>query len=314
VNSVCLAVLNRNGVRHLEVLLPTLEVACLRSPIPASVVVLDNQSTEGDVEWIKGRHSNVLCVIAPKNDYLFSYNWLLGRLTDDIVVLLNNDLSVREDFLPPLLRHFRAPDVFAVSSTSRDWDDTRFTCGPTRLKSHHGIYEWDYQRADPDQRLCHTLFCSGGFMAVDRMKFLDLGGFNRLFWPGYAEDLDLSFRAWRKGWRCIFEPASIVFHRESATWGGSDDGHAARLMLRASLLFQWSSLPRAASWLERTAFIWLTAVRKLLRGQTWWPRVWTATWIEWQRRRKGCYAMKTSAEKLNSILARIAESVSPPRE
>jgi N-acetylglucosaminyl-diphospho-decaprenol L-rhamnosyltransferase len=276
-------------------------------------MVLDNQSTEGDVEWIKQYHSNVSCVVAPKNDYLFSYNWLLAQLRDDIVILLNNDLCVHEDFLPPLLRHFQTPDVFAVSSTSRDWDDTRFTCGPARLKSHHGVYEWDYQRADPDQRLCHTLFCSGGFMAVDRMKFLDLGGFNRLFWPGYAEDLDLSFRAWRKSWRCIFEPASVVLHRESGTWGSSDGGHAARLMLRASLLFQWSSLPRATSWLERTAFTCLTAARKLVRGQSWWARVWIATWLEWLTLRKDYNQMKTSLAELNTILARIAESVSPPR-
>ena len=311
-NSVCLAVLNYNGIYHLEALLPSLESACRRSPISASIIVLDNQSTEGDVEWIKRCYPDVRCVVAPKNDYLFSYNWLLAQLTDEIVVLLNNDLRVDEDFLPPLLRHFQAPDVFAVSSTSRDWDDTHFTCGPARLKSHHGVYEWDYQRAD--QRLCHTLFCSGGFMAVDRMKFLDLRGFNRLFWPGYAEDMDLSFRAWRKNWRCIFEPTSVVLHRESGTWGSSDNGRAARLMLRASLLFQWSSLPRAASYLERTAFTCLTATRKLRHGQSWWARVWIATWLEWQTLRKNYRAMKTSVDELKNILARIAESVPPPRK
>ena len=43
-------------------------------------------------------------------------------------------------------------------------------------------------------------------MAVDRNKFVELGGFNRLFAPAYCEDVDLCFRAWRQGWRCIYDP------------------------------------------------------------------------------------------------------------
>ena len=30
---------------------------------------------------------------------------------------------------------------------------------------------------------------------------MELGGFNRLFYPAYCEDLDLCFRAWRRGFR-----------------------------------------------------------------------------------------------------------------
>ncbi len=266
---VCLAILNYDGKEHLEHLLPTAEAAVRNFAGKCSLVVIDNRSTDRDVEWIRHECPEVEVVVAPQNDFLFSYNWFAKTRPENILVFLNNDLKLQPGFLAPLVRHFVFGDVFAVTATSRDWEDRYFTCGPTRLKSHHGVYEWDYQRSELDQRLCHTLFCSGGFMAVDRVKFLDLGGFNRLFWPGYAEDLDLSFRAWRKGWRCIFEPASVVFHRESGTWGSSDEGHAAQLMLRASLLFQWSSLPRATSRLERAAFTCLTFARKLLRGQSW---------------------------------------------
>jgi GT2 family glycosyltransferase len=310
--SVCLAILNYNGRKHLEHLLPTACAAAKNYSGSCSVLVLDNRSTELDVEWVKREFPSVQAVVAPKNDFLFSYNWLLAQLRDEVVVLLNNDLRVGERFLDPLIRHFQSSDVFAVSASSYDWEGRERTIGPARLRSHHGIYHWDYERER--QELCHTLFCSGGFMAVDRKKFLHLGGFNRLFWPGYAEDLDLGFRAWRRGWRSIFEPASVVLHRESGTWGSSNDGCAARLMLRASLLFQWSSLPRATSRVERTAFIYLTATRKLLHGQSWWAHVWIATWLEWQRLRKSCHAMETSSEELNTILARMAEPIPAPRE
>ena len=305
-NSICLAVLNYNGIYHLEALLPSLEAACRRSPIPTSIMVLDNQSTEGDVEWINRYHPKIRCVVAPKNDYLFSYNWLLAQLRDDVVVLLNN-LRVHEGFLAPLLRHFEAVDVFAVSSTSRDWDDTRFTCGPIRLKSHHGVYEWDFDRGR--QELRHTFSCSGGFVALNRKKFLELGGFNRLFWPGYGEDLDIFFRAWRSGWRCIFEPASIVYHRESSSFSRDERDRSTKLIWRCQWLFQWSSLPPAASWWERVTMQLISAFRFLRSGDFNWISVRIKTWLEWLRVRRNYRWMKASPGELKRILERIESPV-----
>lgn len=305
--SVCLAILNYNGRKHLEHLLPTACAAANNFADSCSVLVLDNCSTDPDVEWVRREFPSVRVEVAPENDFLFSYNWLAKKRVEDILVFLNNDLKLHPGFLAPLARHFAFGDVFAAAATSRDWDDQIFTCGPSRLKTHHGLYHWDYERER--QELCHTLFCSGGFMAVDRKKFLELGGFNRLFWPAYAEDLDLCFRAWRRGWRCIFEPASVVLHRENGTWRRDHDTRVARMSLRTALLFQWATLPPTAPWLERNAFICVTVMRKLSHGQGWWPRAWVATWFEWQELRKSHQSMKTNSEELTTILSRIAMPV-----
>jgi GT2 family glycosyltransferase len=310
--TVCLAILNYNGVHHLEALLPTGCEAAKNYSGRCTILVLDNRSVKTDVEWITKHFPTVEVVVAPQNDFLFSYNWLAENRSEDILIFLNNDLKLHPQFVPPLVRHFARDDVFAVSATSRDWEDKGFTCGPTRLSSHHGTYEWDYQREN--QTLCHTLFTSGGFMAVERKKFLQLGGFNRLYWPGYAEDLDLCYRAWRKGWRSLFEPESIVWHRENGSWNNGIDGRAARLMFRASLLFQWSSLPAAARWWERMSFISLTAFRKTLAGQGWWLKIWLKTWMDWQKIQKRHAALMTTPEELQTILRRIAEPVQKPLE
>ena len=146
-------------------------------------------------------------------------------------------------------------------------------------------------------------------MAVDRKKFLELGGFNRLFEPAYGEDLDLCFRAWRRGWRCIFEPASIVYHRESISFRQTGADRPARLMLRASFLFQWASLPPAAGWIERSAMQLLFAFRRLRAGDTSWATVWLRTWLEWRRVRMRYHWMKTSKEELADIQQRIEMQV-----
>ena len=80
-------------------------------------------------------------------------------------------------------------------------------------------------------------------MAVDRNKFVKLRGFNRLFAPAYCEDVDLCFRAWRRGWRCIYEPRSVVWHRHQGTWSHDSNDSLNSLELRNLLLMQWSTFP-----------------------------------------------------------------------
>ena len=293
--SACLAILNYNGIHHLEHLLPTVASAVAEIGQPCPVIVLDNCSTGGDRDWVLRHHPWTEVVTAPRNDYLYSYNWLLARRTEDIVVLLNNDLRLTPGFLSPLLQHFDAEDVFSVGASSRDWENTRSTCGPAQLKHHHGLYYWDWDRER--QVLAHTLFTSGGFMAVDRQRFLMLGGFNRLYYPGYGEDLDLCFRAWRRGWRCIFEPASLVYHRESGTFSHK----ASRLMQRSRFLFQWSSLPPSSSWLDRTTAIVFQALRRAHTGDPGWMIFIIKVWFQWRCLRRQFPELKVSAAELNAI-------------
>ncbi|HMZ16413.1 MAG TPA: glycosyltransferase [Blastocatellia bacterium] len=304
--SACLAVLNYDGLSHLKELLPTLRAACLNSPVPCSVVVLDNRSTENDVEWVREGFPEMRCVVSPANDFLFSYNWLLQQLTEDVVVLLNNDLRVSPDFLTPLLRHLENEDVFAASACSFDWEGTHVTSGPARLEFNHGFYGWPFDLNR--QETCHTLFCSGGFMAVDRRKFLSLGGFNRLFHPAYCEDLDLCFRAWRQGWRCIYEPASVVWHREQASWSKSDAGRPNLLHLQNSLLFQWAALPMESDKAARILSTGKILLGTLAKGNFFWLRTYLRASSAWLRLQRQYASMKVARPQLETILERINQA------
>jgi N-acetylglucosaminyl-diphospho-decaprenol L-rhamnosyltransferase len=110
----------------------------------SAVVVLDNQSTDDDVAWIAREFPSVETVEAPKNDFLFSYNWLALKRTEDVFVLLNNDLKVDHDFIAPLVSHFESPDVFSVSARSYDWNGGEVTSGPAQLEFKNGFYSWDF--------------------------------------------------------------------------------------------------------------------------------------------------------------------------
>jgi GT2 family glycosyltransferase len=301
--SVCLAILNYNGRKHLEALLPTAALAANNYGGRCSVLVLDNRSTEPDMEWIKKSYPSVIVEESPENDFLYSYNWLLPQLEEDIVVILNNDLRLDPNFINPLVRHFHSPDVFAVSASSYNWEGSEKTIGPARLTHSQGFYGWSFESGR--QELCHTLFASGGFMAVDRKKFVQLGGFNRLYHPAYCEDLDLGFRAWRRGWRSIYEPKSIVWHRESASWSVSAKSRPNKLNLRNSLLFQWSSLPMSQDRLKRYWSSVKLILGGLIRKDYLWLSILVSSWMYWLQIRSRYSDQKVSQDELEKIISSI---------
>jgi GT2 family glycosyltransferase len=306
--TVCLAILNHNGREHLEHLLPTALEAAREYSGQTRVVVVDNRSTKDDVAWVRDNFREVEVFVAPRNDYLFSYNDYAKECDCDVLVLLNNDIRIHSGFLDPLLTHMEAPDVFAVSATSYAWGTRDHTFGAFRLSQHHGSYYLEMKQ-DREQA-AHTFFASGGFMAVDRAKYLDLGGFHALFRPIYSEDVDICFRAWHRGWRCIYEPRSCVEHREGATMGKVSGSRGARLTLRAHLLFEKARLPRAAWGLERLAYFIVSAWRRLRAGDPGWLQVHWSTYREWWRLK----AVSGSPAATPDELARINASIEQPVE
>jgi GT2 family glycosyltransferase len=229
-------VLNWNGIAHLQVLIPSLRIAVARHGGRVPIVVVDNRSTTGDVEWLRAECPDVEIVVAERNDYLFSLNPIVAARTEDVVVILNNDMRVDADFLAPLVDHFADPTLFGATARVLDWDGARATTGQRRMRIRHC---WYYQWWDLDvARPVYTLDAGGGCAAFRRTFFTALGGFDPLYRPAYFEDVDLSYRAWMRGWRTVFEPRSIIYHREGATLrDGTREARFRTLLARNQALF-----------------------------------------------------------------------------
>ena len=76
-NMIDIIILNYNGEGILPRCLPSIVEAAKISPLPCQVIVLDNQSTDNGVEYIKKTFPEVEIVIASENRMLFSYNELV---------------------------------------------------------------------------------------------------------------------------------------------------------------------------------------------------------------------------------------------
>jgi GT2 family glycosyltransferase len=255
--SCAIVVLNWNGIEHLRLLIPSLRAAVATLGARVPIVVVDNRSTNGDVEWLRAECPDVETVIAERNDFLFSLNPVVAGRPEDVVVILNNDMRVDADFLAPLLAHFDDPTLFAATARVLDWDGTRQTTGQRHMAIRHC---WYYQWWDLEiDRPVYTLDAGGGCAAFRRALFAELGGFDPLFRPGYFEDIDLSYRAWMRGWRTVFEPRSIIYHREGATLQDrSKEDRFRTLLARNQALF---TLKNVGGWLFVLGYLALAPIR-----------------------------------------------------
>jgi GT2 family glycosyltransferase/glycosyltransferase involved in cell wall biosynthesis/SAM-dependent methyltransferase len=242
-------VLSWDGKELLAESLPALLKAVEQSGGDHEVIVVDNGSTDGTEEFVRRSFPIVRVVRSPHNIFFARANNLGVRAaTRDIVVLLNNDMIVDRGFLAPLLAAFKQPDVFSVASQVFFHDPTkrREETGKTRgyfaggelLLSHDDILPIDEKVG-----VVPALYAGGGAAAFDRRKFLWLDGLDSLWDPFYYEDTDLSFRAWKTGWRCSLAVNSHVLHKHRATntprYGRAFVDNTVR---RNSYLFLWKNL------------------------------------------------------------------------
>lgn len=218
--SCCILILTYKGQKHLEYLLPTVR-ACVAATTAYAVRVLivDNGEHQPTRAWVQKHFSEFEFDFSPVNAYLFSLNAYVSKLSEDYVLILNDDMRMESDVLNhtlPLLD--RNEQLFAVNCRIRDWDDTYDASFVRTLHYRRGWYYSIWTKPN-DNLVRYTLYGGGGSAVFRTAMFNELEGFDHIYYPAYCEDLDLGHRAWHKGWPTVFCPAAILYHREGATIG-----------------------------------------------------------------------------------------------
>ena len=248
-------VLNYDGRHYLERLLPSLERAVAETPGDHEILLVDNGSGDGSADFVEAEFPALRVLRLPENRYFIRGNRAGVEAAErDVLVFVNNDMEVEPEFLQHLLAGFDAEDVFAVTSRI-EMDSNQVETGRTRALFRRGALHFVHSDG-PREGLIPALWAGGGSSAFDRRKFEELGGFETLYDPCYVEDVSLSYRAWRRGWRVVFAPRSGTRHVHQGTSSVVFTPSAKlRIELRNRELFFWRSI--TDPWMVVARALWL---------------------------------------------------------
>ena len=218
--SVSIVIPTYNGRPLLEKNLPPLVRAAARHVAPVEIIVVDDASSDGTIRFLAERFPEVTVIANECNlGFAETMNRGIRRARHELVLALNNDILVNDDLFERAPGRFGDGSVFSVTPNMVDprsqvnqaiprlqpgvcWFGTRY------------LQSGDLPTLEGDIPL---FYGSGGASFYDREKLLFLGGFDPIYRPFYIEDIDLSYRAWKAGWKCLLEPAATVYHETSST-------------------------------------------------------------------------------------------------
>ncbi|MFL5772950.1 MAG: glycosyltransferase family 2 protein [Flavisolibacter sp.] len=213
---------NFNGIMLLPEILPAVYKALENIALDYEIIVADDCSTDGSVNFLKEKFPTVNVLVNEKNSgFSISANKGIRTAKHDLVLLLNSDVKLESDYFTHLLPYFDNPEIFGVMGRIVGWDDDNLQDGAKYPSFHHAkIKTSGNYILENKSEMCGgllTIYLSGANALFDRKKFLQLDGFNEIFSPFYVEDYELSLRAWRMGYRCMYEYRAVCRHKVSTT-------------------------------------------------------------------------------------------------
>ena len=246
---ISFVILNYNGKELTERCIDSL-MDCL-SGYNYEIIVVDNGSNDGSVEYFKDKFPSIKVIEEGCNKFIVAYNDGVKEAKGEWVFLLNNDMIFKEDFLAPLLDASIDESLFAIGSKMESFEGT-FEKGANIAKFKFGYFWVKSKNVD---KLSPTIYI-GTHGVFRRKMFLEIGGFDEVYSPFYSEDLDLCYRAWKKGLKVFVEPHSVIYHKHMATINKFfEKGYILRINARNHFIFIWKNLTSTNLIFKHIAFL-----------------------------------------------------------
>lgn len=218
---VSIAIVNLNGKHHLsECFNSILKLHYPKDKI--EVVLVDNGSTDGSVEFVTQRYRWVKLICNTRNEgFAKPSNDGARAATGEYVAFLNNDMRVQRDWLIELVKSIKENNAQCAGSVILNWNGKLLDFAGGSLNFFGMGYQYNFGRPlseveseiNEDKEI---MFACGGSMLVERSLFLETGGFDEDFFA-YFEDVDFGWRFRLFGNKTVLSAKSRVFHKHHGT-------------------------------------------------------------------------------------------------
>lgn len=234
---------NLNGKKYLKDCLDALRE---QSRQDFSVILIDNGSADGSVEYVKANYPEVSVKRFSENrGFCGAVNTGIAMTTSKYVILLNNDTICAPTFVEKLVDAMeQESDCFAGSSRMVQMQD------PSKMDNCGDFYcalGWAFTPAKGKSVLLYerkreVFSACAGAAIYQRRIFDEIGYFDEAHFA-YLEDVDVCWRARIAGYRNIYIPDAVVRHVGSATSGSVYNEFKVRHSSRNSVYLIYKNMP-----------------------------------------------------------------------
>lgn len=265
---------NYNGLVHLKTCFDSLRRQSIQN---FEIILVDNNSADNSVGFTREKYPEVIVITLDKN-YGFSktvnegIKYSLKDPNNKFIVLLNNDVECKEDFLEELVKGFSGNEAGAVACKMLRFDDrkvidnTGLFMDVRSLPILRGQHEVDTGQYDKPEYIFGV--CAGAGI-YKREVFETIGFFDEDFFA-YHEDMDFNLRMQLNGYKSFYNPNSVCYHKGSATSGNNSNfkiylsekniyllrlkNYPIKALISNSIYFGYFGLRRFASYLKHGSF------------------------------------------------------------
>ncbi len=248
---VAVVILNWNGLKLLKTYLP--EVVANSEVEGVEVIVADNNSDDGSVEYIKENFPDVKLILLDKNyGFAGGYNKALHQIDAEYFLLLNSDVAPGENWLPPLIemmdsdpetaacapkiRSYKEPEMFEYAGAAGGFiDKYGFPFCRGRIFDVLEKDEGQYDEPIP------VFWGSGAALMIRSEIYNGYGGLDEDFFA-HMEEIDLCWRILNRGYRIMSVTQSVVYHLGGGTLN-QQNSHKTYLNFRNNLYMLVKNLP-----------------------------------------------------------------------
>jgi GT2 family glycosyltransferase len=186
------------------------------------VILVDNASTDGSVQYVRENFSWVSILQLDKNyGFCRPNNDGVKIANGEYVVFLNNDTVVTKEWLSELVKGVLSEEQIASCASKMLYYDRRNvinTAGGKITIIGGGVYKGYGDKDSPKyNNLEYTGFGCGAGVLVKKELFQYIGGFDEDYFAS-CEEHDLGWKVWLYGYKVLYVPTAVMYHKESGTY------------------------------------------------------------------------------------------------